>query len=422
MSGRLANLESLPDFDFEARDQRGLRVEGTLECATREQAIRYVQEQNLVLVRLRQVQAGVDFLGQVRKFVHKLGYERVGVRDLAVFTRQLALLLAAGIPLARCLEALREQIWESPYLSVVCEDLSGRILEGQRLSHAMSHHPRLFSETYIALVRAGESSGAMVEVFERLSHYLESSHRLSQKVQSALVYPSLVFTLSGVLLFFLCSYVFPLFIEFFRGMAISLPAPTVFVLGLTRVISHPAVTVLLLVLSPMAVYQGLRFSKLPKVRWQLESWALGLPVVGTFLRRLYSARFCRTAAILLECGLGQMQTLELLRQVSGSLVVAAQVEVIRENLRDGRGTLSSELLLTEFFPSICGHMVYAAEESGKIPEMFARLADFFDEAVETGLQALLACIEPVMMLVMGVIVATVLLSVFHPIYALLEKL
>lgn len=412
----------MAQFYYEGRDGQGKAVKGFLPGPTRERAIRQLQDVHIVIVLVKEVRPPWNPIASLRRSLHRWGYERVDSRDIAVFTRQLSLLLAAGIPILRALEALREQIWACAYLNVVCNDLAESVAQGNRLSHAFARHPRIFSETYVSLIRAGESSGTLMEILNRLSSYLERNYRMTQKLKSALVYPALVFTLSLTMVFLMCSFVLPMFLQFFDGLAIRMPAATRGLIAVATSIGNPWVLGAFGLCIPLLVYQGSLLCQISTVRQRLEKFLLELPVLGTLFVQLVAARFCRTASILLECGLGQMQTLDLLGDVVGSLVLGDEVEAMRANIRDGRGNFSSELLQTTFLPPVCGHMVGAAEESGTMPRMFGRLADFFEESVDDHIARALALIEPLMLAVMGTLVGLILISIFQPIYALLENL
>jgi type IV pilus assembly protein PilC len=412
----------LAKFHYQVRDHNSKLIKGELETVNRERAVRQLQELQYTVLVVAEVRPRWNPLADFRRLIHRVGYESVGMRDVALFTRQLALLLAAGVPIVKSLEGLRDQVWASPYLNVVCEDLLTAVHEGNRLSVALQRHPRIFSETYISLVRAGEHSGTLVEILDRMSSYLERNYRLTQKLQSALVYPALVFTLSVVMVFLMCSFILPMFLSFFEGMALRMPAATRGLIAVAASLGNPWVIAPFALCIPLLLYQIHLMSQISTIRARFESFVMGFPVLGSLFVQVVSARFCRTASILLDCGLGQMQCLDLLGDVVGSVVVSTEVEEMRVNIRDGRGSFSSELLQTTFFPPICGHMLCAAEESGTMPHIFAKLADFFEDAVEDGITRVLALIEPLMLGVMGCIVGVILLSVFQPIYALLENL
>ena len=236
------------------------------------------------------------------------------------------------------------------------------------------------------------------------------------------VSPALVFTLSVTMVFLMCSLVLPMFLQFFDGLALRMPAATRGLIALATSLGNPWVVGAFGLCIPLVVYQISLLWQISTVRQRLEKFLIDLPILGTLFIQLVAARFCRTASILLECGLGQMQTLDLLGDVVGSLLMSHEVEYMRTNIRDGRGSFASELLQTTFFPPICGHMVGAAEESGTMPRIFGRLADFFEESVDETIVRALALIEPLMLGVMGTLVGLILVSVFQPIYALLENL
>lgn len=412
----------MAQFDYDVRDSGGKSIRGTLNATTRERAARLLAESHYTIVGIYEQRPRWNFVADVRRFLLAWGYQRVGVRDMALFTRQLAMLLAAGVPIGRALESLHRQIWSSPYFNLVINDVLTTVLNGHGLSAALGRHRQVFSETYINLVRAGESSGGLVDILKRLSLYLERSYRLTQKLTSALVYPTLVFSVTILLVVLLCSYVFPLFLGFFDGMAIKMPMLALQMMYVATFITKPWVLLLLLLGAPVVFYQIHLVAKLPAVRRTLELYLYKNPISGPVFVAVASARFCRTAAILLECGLGQLQTLDLTGDVVGSTLVAEELEEMRESIVNGHGSFSTELLKTRFFPPICGHMISASEEAGGMPKMFDRLADFFDDRVEDGIARLLALIEPAMLLFMGLIVGGVLITVFQPIYALLESM
>lgn len=412
----------MAQFHYEVRDPNGKLIKGELETVNRERAVRQLQDLQYTVVVVAEVRPRWSPIADFRRMIHRWGYERVGIRDLALFTRQLSLLLAAGVPIVTTLESLRDQVWDSPYLSIVCGDLLSFVHEGNRLSMALNQHPRLFSEAYVSLVRAGEESGTLVDILARLSDYVERDYRLTHKIKSSLIYPAFVFTISLVTVFLMCSYVLPLFLNFFEGMALRMPPATRGLIAIAAALGNPWVVTAFALCVPLVLYQCHLMSRLSGVRIRIEEFLIGLPVVGHLFLQVVLARICRTASILLDCGLGQMQTLDLLGEVAGSVVVGGELEQMRLNIRDGHGSFSSELLQTTFFPPICGHMLRAAEEAGTMPLIFSKLADFFDQEVDQGTIRVLALIEPLMLGVMGCIVGVILLSVFQPIYALLENL
>lgn len=416
------NTPSMPMFDYEVRDPNGKLVQGSLSAPTRERVARLLMESDYTVVSVREQRPAWNFVADLRRGLQRWGYQRVSLRDLAQFTRQLAMLLAAGVPIARALESLGQQKYTSPYFNLVISDVLDSALNGNPLSRSFGRHPQVFSETYVNLVRAGEASGGLVEILHRLSTYLERNYKVTSKLKSALTYPAFVFTITLVLVFFLCSYIFPMFLEFFSGMALNMPVLAVQLMYLANLATRPYVLLPLLLCVPVVFYHLHLLSRRTPVRRQIEVHLKATPPFRQLFVAVLSARFCRTCSILLDCGLGQMQTLDLAGDVVGSILVAEDLEEMRESIANGHGSFGTELLKTKFFPPICGHMIAAAEEAGGMPRMFDRLADFFEDRIEEGIAQLLALIEPLMLIVMGLVVGAVLLAVFQPIYALLESM
>ena len=412
---------ALATFFFEALDKQGSRRTGEIQAVGLPQATKWLQGQGYVILEVRAKRQPWHRLLWTKVALF-LGWSQVGLRDLALFTRQLALLTESGIHILKSMECLGNQTWESPLLGPIARDLGDQIREGAPLSQALSAHPAVFSPIYVSLVLASERSGSFSVMLLRLADYLERDYRFRARLSAALAYPALIFVTSLGLVMFLMIYVFPKFMSFFQGMDIHMPPATQALYILTRLLSEPWVVVLGFVLVPPLCYQLRRYLRSGHGQYVRDLIVLAIPVVSSLHRHAVSARFCSGASLLMHCGLSQMQSLELLRGMVGSPVMERALIEMAINIRDHGSSFSKELFRIKYMPPYCAHLVAVGEESGKIPEILGRLATNLEDEVDLLAVQALNLLEPIILGIMGMAVAFVLWSVFVPIYMLVEVL
>ena len=411
----------MPTFVFEALDREGARQRGEMQAADLLQARNWLQGKNWIILHLDSKSNSWITMGWAR-LVLFMGWSKVGLRDLALFTRQLSLLIDSGIHIVKCLDCLGSQTWESPLLGPIAREMSDQLRDGVSLSQALGAYPAVFPPMYVGLVVAGEKSGSFSNTLNQLAGYIESDYKFRARVGAALAYPAIIFSSSLILLTFLLIYVFPRFMSFFDGLSLRLPWTTQQLYVLTLFLTDPWVMILMMIIVPPVLYQIRLFTVSPTGRYLRDRVVLRIPVLAPLHRYAVSARFCRAASVLLECGLGQMQTLELLRGIVASPVLASYLTEMARRIRDEGSSFSKEMLKIQYFPSYCPPMVAVAEEAGRTGEILGRLADTLEEEVDLLAIQALSLLEPIMLGIMGVAVAFVLWSVFVPIYQLVEVL
>lgn len=343
-------------------------------------------------------------------------FDRVNPQDLALMTRQLATLVGAGLPLVECLEALAEQV-DSPRQKRILSQVREHVVEGGTLADGFLKHPRVFSELYVNMVRAGEASGALDIVLLRLADYTERSAALRGKVRAALTYPAVMFFFAGAILFFLLSYVVPRITRIFTDMNQQLPTMTVILLRLSDAAQQYwwAVASLLLLL-----VVGLRaWYRTESGRLRLDRFQLNIPYVGKLLRKVALARFARTLSTLLDGGIPLLTALDIVKNVVSNMVLRQAVEAARDSIREGH-SIAMPLKKSGLFPPLLVHMIAVGEKSGELESMLARAADTYDNEVEASVSALSSIMEPFIIVFMGGIVLFIVLSILLPIFELNE--
>ncbi len=340
--------------------------------------------------------------------------ERVPTQELAAVTRQLATLVDAGLPLVEALAALAEQT-EREHLRRAIVQIRERVTEGRSLADALTEHPRLFSPLYVNMVRAGEASGALEVVLERLADYTENQARLLGKVRAALTYPAVMLVLGGGILFFLVSYVVPKVTRIFQETQQQLPHLTLILIAVS---GFAARWWWLLLLAVAGAALGVRaYARTAAGRERLDRWVLQLPYFGRLVQKLALARFARTLSTLLASGIGLLPALDIVRNIVGNAIIARAIENARDAIREGQ-SIAPPLRESGVFPPLVVHMVAVGERSGQLEEMLGKAADAYDNEVENAVGSLTTILEPLMIVFMGLVVLFIVLAILMPIFEL----
>ncbi|MBM4268640.1 MAG: type II secretion system protein GspF [Deltaproteobacteria bacterium] len=337
---------------------------------------------------------------------------RVRNADLATLSRQLATLIAAGVPVVEALGAVSEQS-ESPTVTRVLSHLRDDVSQGTSLADSMSEHPGVFPELYVGMVRAGEAAGALDLVLERLATHTEAQTRLQARVRTALAYPLFMSLFSGAIVVFLLAFVVPKVTRIFSEQKQELPLPTRILLGLSNAITDNFL--LLLIVLVLLVAGALAMLRRPGGRAWLDRRLLDVPFVGPILTKIAVARFARTLATLLANGIPLLTALDLARRVTGNVAMSDAVEEARAAIREGQG-VAAPLRKTGLFPPLLTHMIAVGERSGELEPMLARVADAYEQEVESALGGLTAIFEPLMIVVMGGVMLFIVLAILLPIF------
>jgi general secretion pathway protein F len=340
-------------------------------------------------------------------------FRRVGLQELAVMTRQLATLIGAGLPLVPSLAALVAQT-RHPVLKTTLARIKDEVNEGNSLTQSMSHFPEVFPPFYINMVRAGEASGTINLVLDRLADFNESQQALKTKIRSALAYPLFMFFIGSGVLFFLVTFVVPNITNIFREMHQTLPGITVFLLVVSGFFkTFWWIIALILITAIVGLRSVIRKTEQGRHLW--DRFKITAPLIGPLNRKIAVARFSRTLGTLLQSGVPLLAALEIAKNVVNNLIIAEQIRLAAKDVEEGQ-SLSAPLARNEFFPPIAVEMIAVGEQSGNMEAMLFRIADSYEREVEANVLLVTSLLEPAMILVMGAVVGFIVISVLLPIF------
>lgn len=405
----------MPTFIAEVRDIKGKAKKEKVEATSPEQA----------RVILQNRYASV---GKVKKALSlSIDWESINaslssltIKDKAVFSRQFAAMVNAGVALVRCLGVLTEQC-PNPRLKKALVAISKEVQEGTNLSEAMRKHPKCFDALYISMVQAGEVGGVLDEVLNRLAKLLEDMSRLKNQIKSALAYPVVVGILAILVFFGMTIFLIPIFAAIFKDLGTELPPLTQFMLGVSEVLRDP-LRMSIVVVVIFGIVFGIRtYYKTPMGRVQIDRFLLKMPLFGDLNEKAAVARFCRIFGTLTRSGVPILQSLDIVRDTSGNQVIANAVEAAKFEIQNG-GMISLALQKEQVFPLLAIQMMSIGEETGELDSMMMKVADFYEDEVEQAVKALTSIIEPLMMVVLAFMVGVILLSMYLPLFKVFDSI
>jgi general secretion pathway protein F len=400
----------MPVFEYKALTAGGKAVQGLKEAESPKTLRAALRRDGVFLTEVlgeqqQQAQAARDV--NVRRWV----LSRVTPEDLAIATRQLAVLVHAGIPLVESLAALIDQV-EHERLKRVVSEVRQRVNEGASLADALGAHPRVFNALYVNMIRAGESSGALDVVLVRLADFTESQARLRAKVVATMIYPVAMLIVGVLVLTALFTVVIPKITKIFEDTKATLPWTTKLLIGVSAFMSTWWWALLLL--AGLGLWGFLRWKGTPAGRARWDRAKLTFPVVGRLIRTIAIGRFARTLATLLKSGVPLLGAMDIVKNVVGNVRLAEVIEQARQAIQEGE-SIAAPLKRSGEFPPLVHHMVSVGERSGSLEEMLGNVADAYEDQVETTVAALTSLLEPVMIIGMGAVVAFIVFSILMPI-------
>ncbi len=409
----------MPSYRYLAVTSAGERLRGEIKADSQEAAIREVQEQGHTLLSLTSAEANGgaqntdDFSARAERLWRQFR-ERVPLNDVAFTTRQLATMFTAGMTLERSVESLAENT-AHPRLKKALKAIRVDLQKGKNLSEALAAHPGAFSRLFVALVRAGEAGGTLGVTLERLADYLERSEDTRRKVVSAMYYPSFVMLILAVSVGVLVLKIAPMFDRVYRSFNAKLPAPTRALMDLSQfLISHAGPTLLLLLVATVGV---VAFALTPRGERFLHGAALKIPVLGGLLLSSLLATFARTFGLLLNSSVPVLDALQLTEKVVGHVILREGLEKVRNAVKEG-GNLHVSLRKAGVFPSMLVQLVATGEETGEIEKLLFKAAEYYEKQVEATVTRLTSLIEPMLIVLMAVVVGTLVIIIYLPIFYL----
>jgi type IV pilus assembly protein PilC len=400
----------MPVFTYKGTNKAGATVSGELTATSKSDVQNQLRRQQITATKMSE---------KGKEFNLPTFGGGVDAKELAVFTRQFSVMIDAGLPLVQCLEILAGQQENKTFQKVLTatrESVEG----GATLSAAMRQHPKVFDALYVNMVEAGETGGILDTILQRLSTYIEKNVKLTRAVKSAMVYPIGVITIAGGVITLLLWKVVPIFATLFAGLGVDLPLPTKVVIALSNFIGS-IFGLLILVGMVGSVFAIKAWYGTSQGRLILDTIILKLPVLGILMRKIAVARFTRTLGTLIASGVPILEGLDITAKTAGNAVVEQALQKVRKSLEEGK-TLTEPLKDSEVFPGMVTQMISVGEQTGAMDAMLQKIADFYEEEVDSAVKDLLTALEPIMIVFLGVVVGGVVISMYMPLFSLIGKL
>ncbi len=403
----------MPVYEYTALDAKGKMTSGIIDADGARAARQKLRAGGIFPVDIKETQEKETTEVKTTRFANLSQYlRRVKPAEIAIITRQLSTLITAGFPLVSAIDALVPQT-KSHQLKTVLAQIKDAIVEGQSFAQALSQYPKIFTPIYVNMVRAGETSGTLEIVLERLADITEKQQDLSNRIQTALAYPLFMCLIGTVVLFVLLTYIVPSITAIFLDMGQTLPTPTRLLIFFSRFFkSFWWIIIIALIGAGVALH---RAKKTEKGRYLYDKTILAMPVLGVLARKLAVARFTRTLGSLLENGVSMLIALDIVKNIAGNVLLSAAVEKAAQEVGKGQA-LWAALNEGQVFPQLSIQMIQVGEQSGELEGMLNKIADIFEKEVENSVMRLTSYLEPVMILVMGCIVGFIVLSICLPIF------
>jgi len=402
----------MPNFAFSGRTRAGETINGERMADTMDRAVAALRREQILVTRITPAKAA-----QAATKKGKVG-KAVNAKNLAVFTRQFSVMIDAGLPLVQCLEILGNQEEDRNFAETILATRSD-VEGGESLADAMKKHPKVFDPLFTNMIAAGEAGGILDTILKRLATYIEKAVKLKGQVKSAMIYPVAVIVIAVVVVGVILWKVIPTFAALFAGLGATLPLPTRVVIWL----SNSLIDFMPFILVGIAglVYAVRQYYATDGGRHVIDSGLLKAPVLGLILRKIAVARFCRTLATLLSSGVPILDGLEITAKTAGNAIVEDAILVTRKSIERGE-TISAPLKETAVFPAMVTQMIGVGEATGALDTMLSKIADFYEEEVDTAVAGLLTLLEPIMIAFLGVLVGGIVIAMYLPIFDLISKL
>src|SRR5213596_3420418 len=406
----------MPNFAYSGRTRAGQTVSGDRAADTMDAAVAALRREQIQVTRI--APAAETAAAAAKKPKAGAVGKKVAAKNLAVFTRQFSVMIDAGLPLVQCLDILGTQEEDKSFSAVILQTRTD-VESGASLADAMRRHPKTFDPLFTNMVAAGEAGGILDTILKRLATYIEKAVKLAGQVKSAMIYPIAVVVIASGVVGVILWKVIPTFAALFQGLGAELPLPTRVVIAL----SNNLVKFFPILLGGIALiaYAFRTYYATDAGRRVVDATMLKAPVLGNILRKIAVARFCRTLSTLISSGVPILDGLEITAKTSGNAIVEDGIMVTRKSIERGE-TISAPLKETRVFPSMVTQMISVGEATGALDTMLAKIADFYEEEVDTAVAGLLTLLEPIMIAVLGIVVGGIVIAMYMPIFDLISKL
>ncbi len=401
----------MPVFTYRGTNKTGATVAGERTAGTKAEVSAALRRENINVSKLSE--KGKEFN------IPSFGGSGVDSKELAIFTRQFSVMIDAGLPLVQCLEILAGQ-QENKTFQKILNGVRGSVEGGATLSTSMKQYDKVFDALYYNMVEAGETGGILDTILQRLSSYIEKNVKLKRAVQSAMIYPIAVMSIAGGVIILLLWKVVPIFTQLFNGLGVDLPLPTRIVIQMSEFVGS-IYGFIIFCFAVGGVFALKSWYGTPAGRMAIDTIILKIPLVGPLMRKIAVARFTRTLGTLISSGVPILEGLDITARTSGNAVVERAITQTRKAVEAGR-SLVDPLKDTGVFPGMVTQMIGVGEQTGAMDAMLQKIADFYEDEVDAAVKDLLTAMEPIMIVVLGVVVGGIVISMYLPLFSLIGKL
>jgi type IV pilus assembly protein PilC len=391
----------MPTFTYTARDIKGQMQQATIEAPSRDEVMKQLSKQKLQVIKVDE--------GSAKK---KMRSGAIKMRDIVIFTRQFSTMINAGLPLVQALSILSEQS-ENPALKDITKQVVYDVESGNTLADALRKHPKAFNELYVNMVAAGEAGGILDTILLRLAVFIEKNDALVRKVKGAMIYPGVIMSVAAVAISALLFFVIPTFQKMFTEAGIPLPVPTRIVIFLSEFLQSYWWAMGLGAF--IAFRMLMAYNKTANGKLTIDKMLLRTPVLGDVVRKSAVSRFTRTLGTLISSGVSILEGLEITAKTSGNMVIHNAIMESRSSIAGG-DTISAPLKKSKVFPPMVISMINVGEQTGGLDEMLTKIADFYDDEVDAAVGGLMAMMEPMMIVFLGIVVGGMVVAMYLPIF------
>jgi type IV pilus assembly protein PilC len=399
-------------FKYAGKTSAGGVKKGVVEAATKDEAMNILRQQGIratsVKPKPKDIEIKIPGLGG-----------RVKEIEIVIFTRQFATMIDAGLPLVQCLEILSSQTENKTFAKVIGE-VKLDVEAGSTFADSLRKHPAVFSELYVNMVEAGEVGGILDTILNRLAGYIEKAVKLKKQVKGAMVYPAVVLSVAVLVVAIILIYVIPVFQKMFQGFGGQLPLPTQIVINLSEFLKANILYIVLAIVAFVTIFSQV-YRRYEPFKKGVHHTLLRMPVVGPLIRKVAVAKFTRTLGTLISSGVPILDGLEIVARTANNKVIEEAVLKTRDSIREGK-TIAEPLSETKVFPPMVVQMIAVGEQTGALDAMLSKIADFYDDEVDTAVAALTSMLEPIMMVFLGGVVGGLVVSMYLPIFKMADMI
>lgn len=413
----------MPSFEYQVKDKTGKDLQGVQDAQDEQELVRQLKAQGYLVVRVGHVKKKSSIL-TIQKGSAPLSKKRQGksgkikLDDLVIFSRQMATLVEAGIPLIQALDILAGQV-DKEQFRLVLRRMYSDVQSGKSFSEAMQAHQKVYSPLFIHMVRAGEMSGRLQEILDRVAQYFEKSSSLQKKVKSAVMYPTAVSIMAFSITFFMLAFVIPKFATIFDGLGAKLPLPTLILISVSNYLAANWWWILGILVGSIFLLKKFISSPVGRLSW--DSFTLRMPIFGTIILKVAVSKFARTLSTLLRSGVAILAALEIVSKTSGNARLEKVITDLMASVKRGE-SISGPLEKSEIFPSMVVRMIAIGEETGELEAMLSKIADFYDAQVDAAVAGLTSLIEPLIVGFLGIVIGGIVIAMFLPILTITQAI